>query len=187
MGLIDINSAGFASVGEDVRIFDFTRVIDPQQIKVGDHVLVDDFVFLQGGAGVRIGSYVHIAAFASITGGGAAVVGDFCGIASGARILTGSDRFDGSGLIGPTVPAARRSVERGETVLEDHAFIGANAVVHPGVKIGAGAVIGSGSVVREDIAPWTINVGAPTRVVGMRPSDVILAHALELGIGPGRG
>ncbi len=36
-------------------------------------------------------------------------------------------------------------------------------------------------VVREDIAPWTINVGAPTRVVGTRPSDVILAHALQLG------
>jgi acetyltransferase-like isoleucine patch superfamily enzyme len=110
------------------------------------------------------------------------MIGNFCGVASGARILTGTDRLDGSGLIGPTVPAERRSVERSSTVLEDHAFVGANAVVHPGVRIGEGAVIGSCSVVREDIAPWTINVGTPTRVAGNRPSDVILAHARALGV-----
>jgi galactoside O-acetyltransferase len=181
MGLIDIASIGLSQAGENVRIYDFSRLTEPNRISVGDHVLVDDFVFLQGGAGLHIGSYVHIAAFASITGGGVAAVGNFCGIASGARILTGSDLFDGSGLIGPTVPPDRRSVERAETVMEDHAFVGANAVVHPGVRIGRGAIIGSGSVVRHDIGPWTINVGAPTRVVGTRRSDLILAHAVELG------
>jgi galactoside O-acetyltransferase len=181
MGLIDTSTAGLSRVGENVRIFELTRLTDAQQISLGDNVLIDDFVFLQGGAGLRIGSYVHIAAFASITGGGSATVGDFCGIASGARILTGTDRFDGSGLIGPTVPVERRSVERLSSMLGDHAFVGANAVVHPGVRVGEGAVIGSCSVVREDIAPWTINVGAPTRVVGTRRSDVILTHARELG------
>jgi acetyltransferase-like isoleucine patch superfamily enzyme len=181
MGLIDTSTIGLSHVGENVRIFDLTRLTEARKISIDDHVLIDDFVFLQGGTGLRIGSYVHIAAFASITGGGSATVGDFCGIASGARILTGTDRFDGSGLIGPTVPAERRSVERSRTILADHAFIGANAVVHPGVQIGEGAVIGSCSVVREDITPWTVNVGAPTRVVGSRPSGAILAHALELG------
>jgi galactoside O-acetyltransferase len=181
MGLIDVRAAGLSQVGENVRIFALTQLTNVHQISLGDNVLVDDFVFLQGGTGLLIGSYVHIAAFASITGGGSATVGDFCGIASGARILTGSDRFDGSGLIGPTVPAERRSVERSSTTLAAHSFVGANAVVHPGVRIGEGAVIGSCSVVREDIAPWTINVGAPTRVVGSRPSHVILEHAFELG------
>ena len=38
-----------------------------------------------------------------------------------------------------------------------------------------------GMVVLGDIAPWTINVGTPSQVVGKRRSDVILAHALELG------
>jgi acetyltransferase-like isoleucine patch superfamily enzyme len=59
--------------------------------------------------------------------------------------------------------------------------VGANAVVLPGVRIGKGAIVGSCSLVREDIAPWTINVGPPTRVVGERQSDVILAHAAALG------
>ena len=181
MRLIDLTNLGLSSFGEDVRVYDFTRLTEPEQISIGDHVLVDDFVFLQGGTGLRIGSYVHIASFASITGGGSASVGNFCGIASGARILTGSDRFDGSGLIGPTVPVEYRSVERSETVLGDHAFIGANAVVLPGVQIGAGAVVGGCSLVREDVGPWTVNVGAPTRVVGCRASETILGHAAALG------
>jgi acetyltransferase-like isoleucine patch superfamily enzyme len=181
MGLMDISAVGLSKAGENVRIFEFTRLTGAQQISVGDHVLVDDFVFLQGGTGLCIGSYVHIASFASITGGGLASVGNFSNLASGARILTGTERVDGSGLMGPTVPPERRSVERSSTILRDHVFVGANAVVLPGVRIGTGAVIGAGSVVREDIAPWTINVGAPTRVVGTRRSDVILAHALELG------
>jgi acetyltransferase-like isoleucine patch superfamily enzyme len=182
MPLLDISSLGLARVGDDVRIYELTRLTEARQITIGDHVLVDDFVFLQGGTGLSIGSYVHIASFASITGGGSARIGDFCGIASGSRVLTGSDLFDGSGLIGPTVPAQYRSVERGDTALGDHSFVGANAVVLPGVQIGAGAIIGSCSVVREDIAPWTINVGAPTRVVGTRRSEVILAHAAKLGL-----
>jgi acetyltransferase-like isoleucine patch superfamily enzyme len=185
MALIDLDGVELANVGTDVRIYELTRLTEPELIGIGDHVLVDDFVFLQGGTGLQIGSYVHIASFASITGGGSASVGNFCGIASGARILTGSDRFDGSGLIGPTVPPEYRSVERSETTLGDHSFVGANAVVLPGVRIGEGAIIGSCSLVREDIAPWTINVGAPTRLVGERQSDVILAHAAALGF-PGR-
>jgi acetyltransferase-like isoleucine patch superfamily enzyme len=185
MGLIDITGAGLSAVGEDVRVFALTRLTEPERIGIGSHVLIDDFVFLQGGEGLLIGSYVHVAAFASVTGGGRASIGNFCGVASGARILTGSDRFDGSGLIGPTVPSERRSVERSHTVMEPHSFIGANAVVHPGVLIGEGAIVGSGSVVLADVKPWTINVGAPCRTVGDRPSELILAHARELGFGAG--
>jgi galactoside O-acetyltransferase len=184
-GPIDLARAGVAGFGEDVRIYPLTRLTQPERITAGSHVLVDDFVFLQGGQGLRIGSYVHIAAFASVTGGGEAAIGDFCGIASGARILTGSDRFDGSGLIGPTVPPQLRSVERCKTVLGAHAFVGANAVVHPGVSIGEGAIVGSGSVVLADVAPWTVNVGAPARPVGQRPSELILARARELGFASG--
>jgi len=180
--LIDLSTVGLARVGVDVRIYELTRLTEPERIGVGDHVLVDDFVFLQGGTGLTIGSYVHIASFASVTGGGSATLGDFCGIASGARILTGSDRFDGSGLIGPTVPPEYRSVERSQTTIGAHAFVGANAVALPGVQIGEGAIVGGCSLVRENLAPWTINVGVPTRVVGERRSEVILAHAAALGL-----
>ncbi|RYE43054.1 MAG: acyltransferase [Hyphomicrobiales bacterium] len=47
-------------------------------------------------------------------------------------------------------------------------WIGAHAVVLSGVTIGDGAVIASGAVVREDVAPNQIVGGVPARVIGER-------------------
>jgi galactoside O-acetyltransferase len=182
MGIIDISASGFAAAGEDIRIFDLTRITGPEQISLGSHIVVDDFVFLQGGEGLEIGDYVHIASFASITGGGKGVVGACSGIASGARVFTGTDLADGSGLIGPGVPSELRALERMRTELGKHVFVCANAVVLAGVSIGTGAVVGAGGVVTEDLEPWTINVGCPARPVKSRPSKVILERARSLGI-----
>jgi acetyltransferase-like isoleucine patch superfamily enzyme len=180
MGLMDISSVGFRRAGKQIRIYEWTRITEAQQISVGSHVVVDDFVFLQGGQRLTIGSYVHIASFASIVGGGTGLIGAFSGIASGARVFTGTDRADGSGLIGPGVPDELRTVERGHTELGQHVFVGANAVVLSNLTIGEGAVIGAGGVVTGDIEPWTINVGCPAKPVRSRPSKTILEYARGL-------
>lgn len=49
-------------------------------------------------------------------------------------------------------------------IIKKGARIGANATLLPGVTIGEGALIGSGSVVTKDIPPGTIAYGAPARV-----------------------
>jgi len=41
-------------------------------------------------------------------------------------------------------------------------------VILPGCSIGAGAVIGAGSVVTGDVPPYAIVAGAPARVIGQR-------------------
>jgi acetyltransferase-like isoleucine patch superfamily enzyme len=63
-------------------------------------------------------------------------------------------------------------VIRGRIVIEKDVFIGANAIIHPNVVIGEGAIVGSGAIVLKDIEPWTINVGAPVRVIGTRPKVI---------------
>ena len=50
-------------------------------------------------------------------------------------------------------------------VIEDKVWIGSNAVVLPGVRIGYGSVIGAGSVVSRSIPPMTVALGTPCRVV----------------------
>ncbi|MFI2435843.1 sugar O-acetyltransferase [Streptomyces sp. NPDC018693] len=50
-------------------------------------------------------------------------------------------------------------------VIEDNVWIGSNAVVLPGVRIGYGSVIGAGSVVSRSIPPMTVAVGTPCRVL----------------------
>jgi acetyltransferase-like isoleucine patch superfamily enzyme len=52
-----------------------------------------------------------------------------------------------------------------ETVIEEDAHIGANAVVLAGVRIGKRSQVGAGSVVTKDIPPFSIAAGNPARVI----------------------
>lgn len=180
MSRFDGSRFGFAACGEDVTIYELVRILDPERIAVGSHVIVDDFVFLDGGESLRIGSHVHIAGYVSIIGGGTCMLGDFCGLSAGTRIVTGTDLMDGSGLTGPTIPADLRAVHRGRVEIGRHALLGTNVVVHPDISIGAGTVVGSGSVVLGDLPEWTICVGTPARPIKERPRERILALEEEL-------
>jgi acetyltransferase-like isoleucine patch superfamily enzyme len=52
-------------------------------------------------------------------------------------------------------------VQRGPVVIEADAWIGAGAVILPGVRIGRGAVVGALSVVTRDVPPLQIVAGVP--------------------------
>jgi putative colanic acid biosynthesis acetyltransferase WcaF len=52
--------------------------------------------------------------------------------------------------------------------VEDHAWIAAEAFVHPGVTIGEGAVIGARSVVTKDMPEWSVCAGHPCRAIKER-------------------
>jgi maltose O-acetyltransferase len=58
---------------------------------------------------------------------------------------------DGNRRAGPVQPAP--------IIVEEGAWIGARAVIMPGVRVGAGAVIGASVVVSEDIPAQTMVVG----------------------------
>ena len=50
----------------------------------------------------------------------------------------------------------------------DGVWIGARAIVLPGVTIGEGAVVAAGAVVTKDVEPWTIVGGNPAKVLKKR-------------------
>lgn len=50
-------------------------------------------------------------------------------------------------------------------VIEQDAWVGAGAIVLPGITIGEGAVIGAGSVVTKNVEPHTVVVGNPAHVI----------------------
>lgn len=61
-----------------------------------------------------------------------------------------------------------RRLERPESrpiVLEENVWLGARAIVLPGVTIGEGSVIGAGSVVTRDVPPRAVAAGVPARVI----------------------
>jgi maltose O-acetyltransferase len=52
--------------------------------------------------------------------------------------------------------------------IEDDVWIGARAIVLPGVRIGKGSIIGAGAVVTKDMPPYSICAGNPARVIKYR-------------------
>ncbi len=57
-------------------------------------------------------------------------------------------------------------------VIEDNVFIGMNCLILKGVRLGQNSVIGAGSVVASDVAPFTIVAGNPARLVRRIESEV---------------
>ena len=50
----------------------------------------------------------------------------------------------------------------------DGVWIGARAIVLPGVTIGEGAIIAAGAVVTKDVEPWSVVGGNPAKVIKKR-------------------
>ena len=159
----------FKYFGKNVKIHEYTKIIYPERVEIGDGSQLDDFVLINGGQGIVIGRMNHIASFVSIIGGGLFTTGDYAGIAAGARIITGTHHYGDGMRISPLIPEAEQCVIRGYVRLEQDVFVGSNAIIFPNVTIGEGAIIGAGALVNKDITAWTINVGTPSRVVGIRP------------------
>ncbi len=159
----------FKYLGENVKIYENAKIVKPEVIEIGDGSHIDDFTFVYGGKGIKIERYVHIASFVSIIGGGNFYIGDYGAIAAGARIVTGTNTYEGGYHMSAAAPIEQQNLKISYVRIEKDGFIGTNAVVHPGVTIGEGAIIGSCSLVTKDVEPWTINVGIPCKVIGKRP------------------
>ena len=59
-----------------------------------------------------------------------------------------------------------------EVVIEDYAWIGARAMILPGVRIGTGAILGAASTATHDIDDYNICVGTPAKFIKMRSKDI---------------
>ena len=159
----------FKKIGKDVKIYEYAKIVKPEVIEIGDFSEIDDFTFIYGGKGIKIGRFVHISRFVSIIGGGELFLGDYSVLADGSRILTGTDSYQEGARMSTCLPLEQRNLKISSVRIERDAFVGTNAIVHPGVIIGEGAIIGSNSLVLTDVEPWTINVGSPCRAIKKRP------------------
>ena len=69
-------------------------------------------------------------------------------------------------------------------VFETFASTGTNVVIHPGVTLAEGSVVGSCSLVTKSTEPWTIYRGTPARPWKKRPHEKMIAAATKMGYGP---
>ena len=150
--------------------------LDPPFIH--SHALVDSERI---GAGTRIWAFAHVMAGAVIGAGcnvcdhtcidPDVVVGDRVTIKSFVYLVDGM-RVEDDVFIGPQAtftndpfPRSRQPFQCVPMSIGRGASIGAGAILVPGVSVGEGAMIGAGAVVTRDVAPFTVVIGNPARVV----------------------
>jgi acetyltransferase-like isoleucine patch superfamily enzyme len=109
-------------------------------------------------SGLTIGDWCFINAECFLDCEGSITIGRRVGIGYQVTLVTANHH------LGPTEARAGRFFTR-PIVVGDGAWIGARAMVMPGVTIGAGAVVAAGSKVSEDVPPDTLVDGVPARVV----------------------
>jgi acetyltransferase-like isoleucine patch superfamily enzyme len=111
-------------------------------IEIGANTVINRYCYLDGRAPLRIGNNVNVSHYSLI------------------QTLTHDPQS-------PDFVCVEKPVSIG-----DHAWIGARALICPGVTIGEGAVVAAGAVVTRDVAPYSIVGGCPAAVIGTRSRDL---------------
>lgn len=111
------------------------------------------------------------------------VIGRYCALAEGVRFIMsgGNHRTDGVSTFPFTIfggdwgertlDIALGAASRGDTVVGNDVWIGYQALIMPGVRIGNGAIVAAGSVVVSDVPAYGVVGGNPARLLRRRYSD----------------
>jgi len=120
-----------AEVGRSVLLKPCVTIKFPWKLTIGDHVWIGEGVWIDNLAEVTIGSHVCLS--------------------QGAMLLTGNHDYTK-----PTFDLSTAPIR-----LDDGAWVGAKALVCPGVTLHAGAVLAAGSVATADLEAYGVYQGNP--------------------------
>jgi len=127
-----------ATIGARVVIKPGVRVKYPWRLRIGDHSWIGEDVWLDNIGNVEIGSHVCIS--------------------QGAYLCTGNHDWSD--------PAFGLRVQ--EIAVGDRAWIGAKAIICPGIHLGQGAIAAAGSVLTRSVGDYEIYGGNPASKVSVR-------------------
>lgn len=120
------------------------------------------------------------------------VIGKFCSIACGAKFIFNSANHTLKSLSTYTFPlffeewdlpkseVAEAWDNKGDIVIGNDVWIGYDALIMAGVKIGDGAIIGARAVVTKDVEPYSIVGGVPAKEIRKRFSTDIIDRLQKL-------
>lgn len=159
-------------ISEDAKIQNSKG--DPNLIYVGKESAVYGHltVFMHGGE-IKIGEYCYIGPGSRIWSAKKITIGN--------RVLIAYNVSIHDNISHPIDPVARHKeyvfiktngefqaandLNEKEIIIEDDVWIGFNATILKGVKVGKCAIIGANTVITEDVPPGAIVVGNPARII----------------------
>jgi acetyltransferase-like isoleucine patch superfamily enzyme len=117
------------------------------RIEIGERTWIGPYVVIYGNGTVTIGRDVMVAAHSCITS-------------------------VGHGHADLSRPMMAQPITVAPVTIEDDVWIGMNCTILPGVRIGRGAIVAAGALVRRDVAPYEIVGGVPARTIGRRDAAI---------------
>jgi virginiamycin A acetyltransferase len=119
------------------------------------------------------------------------LIGKFCALAEGTRfVMNGANhRMDGPSTFPFPIMGGSWAEHfdlitglpgRGDTVVGHDVWIGYQATIMPGVRIGNGAIVASGSVVVDDVPDYAIVSGNPAKLIRRRYDEEDIGRLTRL-------
>lgn len=142
-----------ARLGEEQKLADLRASLG----RCGEGVNLKLPIHIEGRDKVSIGRDASLNPFIHIWGHGGVEIGDRTMIASHVAIISLTHDPDSLHM--------HASIVAGPVRIANDVWIGAHAVILPGVTIGEHAVIAAGAVVREEVPAYAVAAGVPAQIV----------------------
>lgn len=127
--------------------------------ELGDYSVVEDFSCLNNAVGhLTIGHHTRIGLHNTLIG--PVEIGNHVNLAQNVTVTGLNHVYEATHL-----RIDEQGVETHLVTIEDDVWVGANAVILPGITIGKHSVIGAGSIVTRNVPPYSVCIGNPARVV----------------------
>lgn len=147
--------------GKHAVIYRSARMDTPPYRKfwLGDYSVIESFCCINNAVGdVIIGDHTRVGLHNTIIG--PVTIGSHVNLAQGITVTALNHNFEES---------CKRIDEQGVTtkpvIIGNDIWIGANAVLLPGVTIGDHSVVAAGAVVTKDVPPHSLVAGVPAKII----------------------
>ena len=130
-----------------------------RKFSLGNYSVVESFACINNAVGdVIIGDHTRIGLHNTIIG--PVTIGSHVNLAQGITITALNHIFGN-----PEKRIDEQGVSTTPVIIGDDIWIGANAVVLPGVSIGNHSVVAAGAVVTKDVPPHSLVAGVPAKII----------------------
>jgi acetyltransferase-like isoleucine patch superfamily enzyme len=172
----DLNSKN-ATIGSNTRIFNEAKINnnlgDKTKIVIGHNCDVRGELMTFGHGGeITIGNYSFVGERTKIWSAKKITIGNRVLISHNVNIhdnnshpLDSKLRHEDFKHIATVGLQKDNNLNEKIIIIGDDVWIGFNSIILKGVTIGEGAIVGAGSVVTKDVAPYTIVAGNPAKFI----------------------
>ena len=130
-----------------------------RKFSLGDYSVIESFACINNAVGdVIIGDHTRIGLHNTIIG--PVTIGSHVNLAQGITVTALNHNFEDSDK-----RIDEQGVSTTPVIIEDDIWIGANAVILPGVTIGNHSVVAAGAVVTKNVPPHSLVAGVPAKII----------------------